>query len=71
MKNILIISSFLLASCLLLSCGNSKKEAETTIEVKDSTVMHNDVTLTNDQFKVAAVELGKIEMRNLPGWIYQ
>ena len=65
MKNILNISSFLIASFWLLSCRNSKKEAETTIEVKDSTVMHTDVTLTNDQFKVAAVELGKIEMRNL------
>ena len=65
MKKSLIISSYLIASIVFISCGNTKQEAETKAEAKDSTIVNDEVTLTADQYKIAAVQVGKIEMRNL------
>ena len=65
MKKSLIISSYLIASIVFISCGNTKEKAETKAEVKDSTIVNDVVTLTADQYKIASVQVGKIEMRNL------
>lgn len=50
---------------LLAACGGKKSEEKTeteTVEKKDSTAATDVVTLTSDQYKVAAIELGKVEM---------
>lgn len=66
MKTIKSIFPFLaiLLSCLvLISCGN-KEKSETTEEHHDEDE-NKSVTLTDAQFKTAAIQFGKIEMRNL------
>ncbi len=49
------------------ACSSKKTEEKTEEKVaaKDSAVMKDVVSLTTDQYKVAAIELGKVEMRNL------
>ena len=50
------------------ACGDKKSEEKPETEKvakKDSTASTDVVTLTSDQYKVAATELGKVEMRSL------
>jgi cobalt-zinc-cadmium efflux system membrane fusion protein len=58
----LLVSLFSLVF-LLTSCGDKKVEART--ETKETATQPDVITLTSDQYKIAAIELGKIEMRNL------
>ena len=65
-----IIRTFLIITIttVLAACGDKKSEEETkteTVAKKDSIASTDVVTLTSDQYKVAAIELGKVEMRNL------
>lgn len=57
MKNILII---FIATLVLSSCGSKSTENES----KDVAI-ENSVTLTDLQFKIAKIELGKLENRNI------
>jgi len=47
----------------VMGCNQTNKEA--TVETKVETKISDEVTLTKDQYKVAEIQLGKIEMRNL------
>lgn len=57
MKNILII---FIATFVLSSCGNKITESESK-----EVAVENSVTLTDAQFKIAKIELGKLENRNI------
>jgi membrane fusion protein, heavy metal efflux system len=67
------INSLFLAGLLVVvctSCSNKKAEEKTeskteTVTTKDSTTTSDVVSLTADQYKVAAIATGKVEMRNL------
>ncbi len=69
MKSIINILFPILTIITVISACNGKKTEEKTeiekVETKDSTATKDEVSLTADQYKVAAIELGKIEMRNL------
>jgi membrane fusion protein, heavy metal efflux system len=61
----LLVSLFSLVF-LLTSCGDKKVETKTeATETKETATPPDVITLTSDQYKIAAIELGKIEMRNL------
>lgn len=47
----------------IIACNPTNKEA--TVETEVETKVTDEVTLTKDQYKVAEIQLGKIEMRNL------
>ncbi len=57
----ILFSTFLLIS--IAACNNKKIEDKTVTEQGVAT--SDEVSLTSDQYKVAAIELGKVEMRNL------
>lgn len=65
-----ILFSILFSSAMLAACGDSKTESSAT-ETKHTPATDTlaatieEVSLTADQYKVAAIELGKVEMRNL------
>ena len=69
MKSIINTLFSILTVIFLLPACKGKKTEETSeiksVEIKDSTETKDGVSLTSDQYKVAAIELGKIEMRNL------
>ncbi len=69
MKSIINILFSILTIITVISACNGKKTEEKSetekVETKDSTATKDEVSLTADQYKVAAIELGKIEMRNL------
>ncbi len=69
MKSIINILFSILTIIAVIPACNSKKSEEKSetekVETKDSTATKDEVFLTADQYKVAAIELGKIEMRNL------
>jgi cobalt-zinc-cadmium efflux system membrane fusion protein len=68
MKSLIkILFSVLTLVVVIPSCSSKKSEEKTEekVEAKDSTATKDAVTLTADQYKVAAIELGKVEMRNL------
>ena len=46
-----------------MACNQTNKEA--TVEAEVGTKVTDEVSLTKDQYKVAEIQLGKIEMRNL------
>ncbi|MEO6584165.1 MAG: efflux RND transporter periplasmic adaptor subunit [Ferruginibacter sp.] len=68
--SIKILFSIVASSVILTACGDNKTETSKT-ETKQTTATDTlaatpeEVTLTADQYKVAAIELGKVEMRNL------
>lgn len=68
--SIKILFSIVASSVILTACGDSKTETSKT-ETKQTTAIDTlaatiqEVSLTADQYKVAAIELGKVEMRNL------
>jgi membrane fusion protein, heavy metal efflux system len=67
MKSTYVIFFYIIVS-VLTACGEKKSEQTTetqTVEKKDNATTADVVTLTSDQYKVAAIELGKVEMRNL------
>jgi membrane fusion protein, heavy metal efflux system len=66
MKKSTAISFLFIAVMLMTACG-SKEKTETTTEQKDSTAKEasEGVTLTTAQYKMADIQLGSIEMRNL------
>lgn len=56
----------LFSACLLISiaaCNNKKTEEK--IVTEQNVAPSDEISLTTDQYKVAAIEMGKIEMRNL------
>jgi len=62
--------STLVSSAMFTACGDKKTTDTTEAENKqttttDSLATASEVSLTDDQYKVAAIELGKVEMRNL------
>ncbi|MEO6135294.1 MAG: efflux RND transporter periplasmic adaptor subunit [Ginsengibacter sp.] len=57
----ILFSIFLFAS--IAACNNKKTEEKTVTEPQVTN--SDEVSLTSDQYKVAAIELGNIEMRNL------
>ena len=65
-----ILFSIVFSSVILTACGDNKTETAKT-ETKQTTATDTlattteEVSLTADQYKVAAIELGKVEMRNL------
>ena len=69
MKSIInILFSILTIITVLPACNGKKTEEKSETEkvvTKDSTATKDEVSLTADQYKVATIELGKIEMRNL------
>lgn len=69
MKSIInILFSMLSITIVMTSCNSKKPDEKPEAEKfnsKDSTATKDEVFLTEDQYKVAAIELGKIEMRNL------
>lgn len=66
MKSIIkILCSILILTAIISSCSESRsKETEEKIEVKKDSVT-SDVTLTADQYKIAGIQIGSMEMRNL------
>lgn len=66
MKSIIkILCSILILTAIISSCSESRsKETEEKIEVKKDSVA-SDVTLTADQYKIAGIQIGSMEMRNL------
>ncbi|CAN5362941.1 efflux RND transporter periplasmic adaptor subunit [soil metagenome] len=65
-----ILFSIVASSVILIACGDNKTqtsatEAEQTTATDTLTATTEEVSLTADQYKVAAIELGKVEMRNL------
>lgn len=60
--------SILTITIVTTACNSKKSEEKSEtekVETKDSSAFKDAVTLTADQYKVAAIELGKVEMRNL------
>ena len=67
MKSIIkTLSSILIITAILTACSDSKKKKteETVVTKKDSTTS-DQITLTTDQYKVAEIQLGTVQMRNL------
>src|SRR5215210_3301800 len=71
MKNSFSIGLLIITTVFMTACGakeDTGKKTEKT-EQNDSTAQvksaGDEVMLTSDQYKVAAIELGKVEMRNL------
>jgi cobalt-zinc-cadmium efflux system membrane fusion protein len=69
MKSILNTLVLILTIITVIPACNGKKTEEKSetekVVTKDSTATKDEVSLTADQYKVAAIELGKIDMRNL------
>ena len=69
MKSIInILFSILTIIAVILACNSKKSEEKSEtekVETKDRAATKDEVSLAADQYKVAAIELGKIEMRNL------
>ena len=65
-----ILFSIVFSSVILTACSDDKTETSKT-ETKQTTATDTlaatteEVSFTADQYKVAAIELGKVEMRNL------
>ena len=65
-----ILFSIVFSSAILTACDDDKTETQKT-ETKQTTATDTlaatteEVSFTADQYKVAAIELGKVEMRNL------
>lgn len=67
-STLIILFSIITITTVFTACGDKKSEEKKeteTVKKKDSTAATDVVTLTTDQYKVAAIELGKVEMRNL------
>ncbi|CAN5840714.1 efflux RND transporter periplasmic adaptor subunit [soil metagenome] len=65
-----ILFSIVASSVILIACGDNKTQtsatgAEQTMATDTLTATTEEVSLTADQYKVAAIELGTVEMRNL------
>ena len=69
MKKILIITSILFSFVLLSSCGSNSSSETTKEEVREeggkAHVNENTASLTNEQMKTIAIELGTIEQKEL------
>ena len=67
MKSIIkIIFSILIITATLTACSDGKKkETEETVVTKKDSTTSDQVTLTTDQYKVAEIQLGTVQMRNL------
>ncbi|MEJ7821155.1 MAG: efflux RND transporter periplasmic adaptor subunit [Chitinophagaceae bacterium] len=59
----------LIISVTILSCGEKKAETTETETKTEKKVAADEVTLTTEQYNVAAIQLGKVEMRNLSNTI--
>jgi cobalt-zinc-cadmium efflux system membrane fusion protein len=56
----------LIFTTTFIACtDNKKKESEEKVETKKDSTTSDHVTLTTEQYKVAGIQLGTIEMRNL------
>ena len=67
MKSIIkIIFSILIITATITACSDSKKkETEETVVTKKDSTTSDQVTLTTDQYKIAEIQLGAVQMRNL------
>ena len=67
MKSIIkIIFSILIITATITACSDSKKkETEETVVTKKDSTTSDQVTLTTDQYKIAEIQLGTVQMRNL------
>ncbi len=67
MKSIIkTICSILILTATITSCSDSKKkESEEQVQATKDSATSNDVSLTAAQYKMAEIELGTIEMRNV------
>src|SRR5215212_7465306 len=60
------LCSIVLLTATIMACSDSKtKETEEKTEVRKDSTASDEVTLTAEQYKIADIHLGKIEMRNL------
>lgn len=67
MKSIIkVLCSILIITATITACSDGKKKEteETVVSKKDSTTS-DQVTLTTDQYKIAEIQLGAVQMRNL------
>lgn len=69
MKFILKISTFLIIVVLAISCGSKSDKSKVETVTTDSIVVHDEIMLTTEQYKVAEVKIGKVEQRNLSSLI--
>jgi cobalt-zinc-cadmium efflux system membrane fusion protein len=67
MKSIIkILCSILIIIVTITACSDSKKkETEETVVTKKDSTTSDQVTLTTDQYKIAEIQLGTVQMRNL------
>lgn len=67
MKSIIkTLSSILIITAILTACSDSKKkETEETVVTKKDSITSDQVTLTIAQYKIAEIQLGTLQMRNL------
>src|SRR5215212_11111810 len=60
------LCSILVLTATITACSESKKqETEETTQVRKDSTTSDDVTLSPEQYKMADIQTGKIEMRNL------
>jgi len=65
-----ILCSILIITATFIACSDSKKkEAEEKVEVKNDSSASGIVTFSAEQYKVADIRLGNVQMRNLSGVI--
>lgn len=67
MRSIIKILCFvLIITAALIACsGGKKKESEETVVTPKDSISADKVTLTTDQYNIAEIKLGKVQMRNL------
>lgn len=67
MKSIIkILCSLLIITATIIACSDGKKkETEETVVTKKDSTTSDQVTLKTDQYKIAEIQLGAVQMRNL------